>query len=219
MSAEQIEHQIAKLASELEQLRLPHKLNQYRAYEKKLLSIKKLAQSDNNQSFDTQLDQLQSRLDNSVLCGVSQCFLCGSSQNVPVSGHTPVYSRSVSARFSTERSKPDTHNGIRSALPKYGKQISYHVTSTKEELKTESPVSPDIALSISPSAQEETHGYDPKIEVDNNVKEVPESSTNAMQEYGKSADSMEDLGMLSAEHGPCPLANDKGKRGEMCIKK
>ena len=79
MSQTVIEQDISKLEEQLRTLRLPHKLNQYRAYEKKLLSLKNQAQSIPSESdqYTIKLDQLQSQLDNSVLCGVNECFLCG----------------------------------------------------------------------------------------------------------------------------------------------
>ena len=112
---ESVQRQIDQLSQQLSTLRLPHKLNQYRVYEKQL---RLLRQSTSNQSeIENVLDQLQTKLDKSVICGVTQCFICGpESNNQPSGSVQPAYLRSSSAS-STIKTQPKEING-------YAKQIS-----------------------------------------------------------------------------------------------
>lgn len=148
MSDEHLEQEISQLASQLKQLRLPHKLNQYRAYEKKILSLKKKVEKENKCQLNAQLEPLQSQLDSSVLCGVSECFLCGGRQNGAASGQASIYNRSISAGFSYHRTTPMSQNGTSSA--KYGKQVSCNEQSSKKENVAEIKVQPDIVFSTTP---------------------------------------------------------------------
>ncbi|OTF78634.1 hypothetical protein BLA29_007750 [Euroglyphus maynei] len=81
--ASNIQQQIDLITEELKQLRLPHKLKQYRHYEKCLEQLKSTLSDDEESSATLieQIDQLFVKLDKSVICGVDQCFLCGNNDN------------------------------------------------------------------------------------------------------------------------------------------
>jgi len=61
----------ARLVRELSDLRLPHKLKQYRLLREQIQSLSGQCEPD-------RIDALTTQLDNAVLCGVSQCFICAS---------------------------------------------------------------------------------------------------------------------------------------------
>ena len=59
-----------KLVHELSDLRLPHKLKQYRQLQERIKCL-------TGQVDESKIDVLLGQLNNAVLCGVSQCFICG----------------------------------------------------------------------------------------------------------------------------------------------
>ena len=190
-----IEQEMKGLAAELATLRLPHKLNQYRVYERKLRSvekqIKEVAESDDDnlqKRLEAELTQLQSTLDRAVLCGVSQCFICGGSAgNADLQLGSPkkfpittvaTYSRSVSAHANyannQQRGKLPFENGNSSSNSsssnrQYGTQISYHgkvgnnVAAEKGVSSPPPPPPPDIAPTLSSSPQPVTSSPSPSL--------------------------------------------------------
>lgn len=187
MSDEHLEQEISQLASQLKQLRLPHKLNQYRAYENKILSLKKKV--ENKCQLNAQLEQLQSQLDSSVLCGVSECFLCGGRQNGAASGQASIYNRSISAGSSYHRTTPMSQNGISSA--KYGKQVSCIEQSSKKENLADLKVQPDIVFSpILPMRPVDkkvffSSGHPEKISRAGKSETVTDTSSSGSKEEGE----------------------------------
>lgn len=104
-----VETEIEQLAKQLETLRLPHKLNQYRVLEKKLAKLLDTVTQNEQQDLCDKVRQLQVKLNNCVLCGVSQCFLCGGDvAQIDTSRMSNIlperYRRSVSANYT--KSKP-----------------------------------------------------------------------------------------------------------------
>ncbi|XP_017491317.1 PREDICTED: biofilm and cell wall regulator 1-like, partial [Rhagoletis zephyria] len=171
-----IEQEMKGLATELATLRLPHKLNQYRVYERKLRSvekqIKEVAESDDNlqKRLEAELTQLQSTLDRAVLCGVSQCFICGGNNSDVQLGSpkkfptTVAYSRSVSAHANyannQQRGKLPFENGSsRNSNRQYGTQISYHGkvgnNVAEKGVSSPPPPPPDIVPTLLPSPQQQ----------------------------------------------------------------
>ncbi len=186
---QKIEQEMKGLATELATLRLPHKLNQYRVYERKLRSvekqIKEVAESDDDnlqKRLEAELTQLQSTLDRAVLCGVSQCFICGGSAgNADLQLGSPkkfpittvaTYSRSVSAHANyannfQQRGKLPFENGSSSSSSnrQYGTQISYHgkVGNNVAAEKGVSSPPPDIVPTLSSSPQPVTSSPSPSL--------------------------------------------------------
>ncbi|KAH9527143.1 hypothetical protein DERF_001184 [Dermatophagoides farinae] len=81
-STTNVQKEIDLLTNEWKTLRLPHKLKQYRQYEKCLERLKLMASSssssaESKESLIEQINQLYIKLDKSVICGVDQCFICG----------------------------------------------------------------------------------------------------------------------------------------------
>ncbi|XP_075676565.1 uncharacterized protein LOC113799206 [Dermatophagoides pteronyssinus] len=78
-----IQEKIDTINEELEKLRLPHKLKQYRHYAECLEQLKMMISSSTTTTESQksimieQIDQLFTKLDKSVICGVDQCFVCG----------------------------------------------------------------------------------------------------------------------------------------------
>lgn len=130
-----IEEEIKQLSAELCTLRLPHKLNrQYRITEKRLRSLEgEITTAGLNADLSDRIRRLQSELESSVLCGVTQCFLC-SGAGVQTGGPLPLnYNRSLSAKTT------GTLTGSELSTSKYSNDtVSLKSTSKKPPPATES---------------------------------------------------------------------------------
>lgn len=163
--SEQLEQSICDLEQKLSTLRLPHKLKQYRTYENQLQQLGEQIENQHgsvNGSYRERMDRMQQQLDQSVLCGIGQCFLCGGANGE--TSMIPSYKRSISAGVGTCKT-----NGT---FPKYSKQVScspmapitdYSImipsdastTSTEADVTTSSITTMSTSLSPTPSPMSE----------------------------------------------------------------
>lgn len=115
-----LEEEIKTLFKDFESLRLPHKLNKYRQYHQQIKSLRSLSAKLNpkeSSTYSGQLDELEKRLDASVICAINQCAICSqcNDTNSLRGGRRILFTRS------------------RSMAPTYGRVDLFTVQETKQE--------------------------------------------------------------------------------------